>query len=467
MNRFPAHELGGWSGGVWSPKQPTSPILGFSNDSRSLKPGDCFVALSTDKRDGHDFVAAAAERGAVAAIVSRAVPAAPIAQLIVNDPLEAFQLIANAHRERFLKPVVGITGSAGKTSTKDLLRRMLGGEGVCATAANLNNQIGVPLTLLSIDRDAHACAVVEAGTNHLGEIPRLSWLIDPTVSIVTLVAPAHLEFLGSIEAVAKEKAALIENTRASGMAFIPSQCLQFEAFRRPFPCAVTVVRAQDDANRTQIPGSQTCLYRARHLENETQLELVAPSGARSLFTFAPASAGMVSNVALALCAARRLGRADGDLQSALSQWKPSPMRGEIYRHGDSLYYLDCYNANPASLTDALEAFQLRAEPALSRLYVIGSMGELGPQAAELHRRAVAQVRLRPQDRVVAIGQHAADIAEGLVAAGNAAALIETAAELDGARALISGFAGAFFFKGSRSVGLERLLPAELLAQISH
>jgi len=467
MTRFPAHELGGWSGGVWSPKQPTSPILGFSNDSRSIKPGECFVALSTDKRDGHDFVADAAARGAVAAIVSRAVPAAPIAQLIVNDPLESFQLIANAHRERFLKPVVGITGSAGKTSTKDLLRRMLGGDAVCATAANLNNQIGVPLTLLSIDREAHACAVVEAGTNHLGEIPRLSWLIDPTVSIVTLVAAAHLQYLGCIEAVAKEKAALIENTRPSGMAFVPGQCLQFEAFRRPFPCGVTVVRPQDGANCTQLPGSQTCLYRARYVEGETQLELISPSGTRAVFTFAPASAGMISNVALALCASRQLGRSDVDLQAALSAWKPSPMRGEIYRHGKSLYYLDCYNANPASLTDALEAFQLRADAGLPRLYVIGSMGELGAQAPELHRRAVAQVRLRPEDRVVAVGPHAADIADGLIAAGNPSALIERAAQLEEARAWVSAFEGALFFKGSRSVGLERLLPAELYAQISH
>ena len=462
MNVFNASELGSWSGGVWSPRQPFAPITGFANDSRRVRAGDCFVALSTQKRDGHDFVEQAWRAGASGAIVARAVPQAKVAQLIVSDPLEALQQIASGHRQRFLKPVAAVTGSAGKTSTKDLLKCLLGGGDVCATQGNYNNFIGVPLTLLEIEPQRHRYAVVEAGSNHPGEIERLGWLIDLTVSLVTLVGPAHLEFFGDLEGVAAEKVSLIRQTRPGGAAFVAGQCFAHRAFEGPFDCAVMAVVDEDAALPTRPKGAQMCLYRAKCAGARTQLWLRNPSGSQTAFEFDGASKGMAANAALALFAARYLGRSDADLAEALGQWKPSALRGQLRRLGGKLYYIDCYNSNPASLVDAFATFQALADEALPRLYVIGAMGELGEDAPALHRRAAATLRLRREDRAVAVGAYADCLAEGLVQGGASASQVETAPCAQAAASLVEAFEGALFFKGSRSVGLEKLLPAELL-----
>ena len=209
MPEFPPSLLAAWTGGRWT-AQPVSSLSGFTIDTRQLRSGQVFVALKTGKRDGHDFLATAEMSGASAAIVSTPAEGLRLPQLVVADPLKAFHAIAREHRRLFKGPVIGISGSAGKTSTKNLLALLLGGAeaGVLATEGNLNNHLGVPLTLTRLDPSAHHFAVVEAGISAPREMAPLAAMIEPDIAIVTLVAPAHTAELGGLGGVAAEKAVL-------------------------------------------------------------------------------------------------------------------------------------------------------------------------------------------------------------------------------------------------------------------
>ena len=181
---FNPSDLAAWTGGRWT-RPPAAPLRGFHFDSRRLEPGIVFVALPGAQRDGHDFLPAAAAGGAAAALVARARPEADLPQLVVGDTLRAWQSIARQHRRAFAGPVVGISGSAGKTSTKDLLALLLGAaaRGVAATEGNFNNELGVPLTLTQLEPARHRWAVIEAGISAPGEMDRLAAMIAPDVAV--------------------------------------------------------------------------------------------------------------------------------------------------------------------------------------------------------------------------------------------------------------------------------------------
>ena len=230
MSAFAPEKLATWTGGSWT-RIPGGVLAGFNQDTRTLSAGQVFVALKTDRRDGHDFLNDAQKGGAVAALTGREVSGSTLPQLVTSDPLAAFQRIAREHRREFHGPVVGVTGSVGKTSTKDLLALLLGGSpDVLATEGNLNNFIGVPLTLTRLN-PTHRAAVVEAGISVRGEMAGLAEMIEPDHSVVTLVGPAHLEKLGSIENVAFEKSRLPAANRPGGLAVFPASCWAYEPFR--------------------------------------------------------------------------------------------------------------------------------------------------------------------------------------------------------------------------------------------
>jgi len=234
-------------------------LTAFGVDTRALRPGDVFVALRTERRDGHDFLADAATAGAAAALVAVPDRAVPLPQLVVPDPLAAFQAIAREHRRTFRGAVVGISGSAGKTSTKDLLALLLGGAscGVVATEGNLNNHLGVPLTLTRLDPAVHRFAVVEAGISAPGEMAPLAGMIEPDVALITLVAAAHTRDLGGLEGVAREKALLPAAVRPGGVAIVPRSTLDFAAFRDLRVRTMVVERATAKNRRPAQSGSAT------------------------------------------------------------------------------------------------------------------------------------------------------------------------------------------------------------------
>ena len=459
MPLFHPETLAAWTSGKWT-TLPSVPLSGFTMDTRQIRAGQVFVALKTEKRDGHDFLATAQAAGAGAALVAQSDPSLSLPQLVVADPLTAFQTIAREHRRTFCGPVIGVSGSAGKTSTKNLLALLLGDEagGVLATEGNLNNHLGVPLTLTRLDPARHTFAVVEAGISGPGEMAPLAAMIEPDLTINTLVAPAHVEALGSLEGVAREKAVLPAAVRAGGVAVFPAQSGQFSAFRDLNIRTLVVEPA--DVLRPAAPPKDRVYFTVTNRDDETALAIAYGQPPPLVFTLRRVSAGMAQNAVLAVCAALWLGVNPEAIQARLANWQPAKLRGELRREDGRLLYLDCYNANPAAMGDALDAFYAVAPESDPRLLVIGCMGELGPESPMYHRALGRSIRLRRGDHLMVIGDDADAVRQGVLESGRAASQIEVVASLEPVKARLAGFRGAVFIKGSRRYQLESVLTGE-------
>ncbi len=456
MPEFPPIQLSSWTGGRWT-ALPVAPLPGFAIDSRALRPGEMFVALKTEKRDGHDYLVAAQAAGAGAALVACADPAVALPQLVVADPLAAFQKIAREHRKMFPGPVVAVTGSAGKTSTKNLLALLLAAtEGdVLATEGNLNNHLGVPLTLTRLDPVRHRAAVVEAGVGAPGEMAPLAAMIRPDLALVTTVAPAHLAAFRSIEAIAREKAALPAAGGPGGAAIFPHGCARFTAFQGLLVDQIVLEPAL--LLRPVTSPGHTVHYNVIQRPTETIVLLAYGPPPPLMFRLRRVTDGMAQNAALALAAALRLGVSREALAARLARWVPAPLRGEWRREEGKLFYLDCYNANPTSMADALTTFAAIAPSEEPRLYVLGGMEELGPDSAALHRQLGRALRLREGDRLFAIGGHADEVCAGVADQGGLAPHVRAVDSLEPIADALAAWQGAVFLKGSRRHRLETLL----------
>jgi UDP-N-acetylmuramoyl-tripeptide--D-alanyl-D-alanine ligase len=456
MSVFSPSQLAAWTGGTWT-AQPAMPLRGFAIDSRLLSPGQVFVALKTDKRDGHKFLKAAEAAGASAAMVALADPHSGLPQLVVPDPLAAFQTIAREHRRNFPGKVVGISGSCGKTSTKNLLALLLGGESgdVLATEGNLKNHLGVPLTLTRLEPAQHRFAVVEAGISAPGEMAPLAKMIEPDLALITLIAPAHLEELGDLDGVAREKVKLPIALRASGIAVFPRQCAELTPFRELGVRTLVVEPAE--VLRPAEPPKDRVFFAVSHRDDNTVVAIAYGAPPPLIFTLRRISNGMAQNAALAICSALWLGVPHQVVQERLAQWQPAKWRGELRQEEGRSLYLDCYNANPASMADALEMFFATAPADEPRLLVLGGMEELGERAADYHCKLGLSLGLGEQDQVVLIGPHSRDVQAGAIVAGSRPDQIHIATSLDAVRARLAGFRGAVFMKGSRRHALETAL----------
>lgn len=460
MLRFDPDNLAQWGKGRWEIK-PTQNISGFSIDSRNLGGGQLFVALK-DKRDGHDFVQEAKDAGAAGALVSRWVSEVDFPQLRTTDSLLSFQNIARKHREEFGGKVIGVTGSCGKTSTKEILRILLGEDCTLCTRGNLNNHLGVPLTLLEIDPDIHRYAVVEAGINQPGEMEELERMIRPDYAVVTLVGHSHLEGLGSLQKVAEEKSRIFGDIKGASKVVFPESCQAFPSFgkealdgrdfivlKRGKPSNDKVGSQEayfDFRTETETNGDSTTLWLWRH---ESPLFSIS---------LPPVSVGMASNMALSLLVASDMGVNDNDLFERLPQYRPSTLRGKTLQGRGNKYFVDCYNANPSSMTDSISFFKesTRNEP---KLFVLGGMEELGESEIELHHEVGASIVLQSGDLVILIGEKAAWMARGILENGAKEDQVAVLQNKEDAVAIIEDFNGAVFFKGSRSSQLESLLPS--------
>ena len=449
MPTFAPTKLAAWTGGDWS-RLPDRALVGFSQDTRQLGAGQIFVALRTEKRDGHDFLFEAQRCGASAAVVGQANRNLLLPQLVVRDPLAAFQRAAREHRREFHGPVIGVSGSAGKTSTKDLLAQLLGGApSVLSTDGNLNNFLGVPLTLTRLEAEVHSLAVVEAGINFPGEMAGLAEMIEPDHSVITLVAAAHLEQLRSLEGVAFEKSRLPAANRKGGLAVFPVSCWAYEPFRS---LANPLVLVPASEGMTKV-GGRAVTFTVFHRPERTEVTL---NGQRPFF-LRRVSSGMAQNAALALALASELGVPDAMLQKRVAEWAPSRWRGELRNVGAASVYCDFYNANPASMADSIDAFNGMVRAGQPRLYVLGSMEELGPAAPEFHRALGRKLLLQTGDFLFAIGAQAAALREGLLENGNDPAQVAVVSDLQVVRERLANFHGAVFLKGSRRYQLETVL----------
>lgn len=453
MPEFSPQDLAAWTGGKWHEGEPAS-VTGFCQDSRKIGLSECFVALTTGKRDGHDYLADAREAGASCALVNHVVPGAELCQLVVTDVLTAFQSIAAQHRQAFKGLVIGVTGSCGKTTTKDLLATLLGPR-TLRTEGNLNNFIGVPLTLTRLDNAKHDFAVVEAGINEPGEMDMLARLIDADTAICTMVGPAHLEKLGSVEGIASEKSRLGALSRRDVPVLFPADCLRFEPFRA-FGARACVAAPPG----AELPGGG--FHRIDYRTNETNVSgcrlEVEPAALRpGIYELPFNSPGLISNAVLAITTAKLCGAKPEDIVKRLRDWLPGSHRGQWFKSAGCAIYDDAYNANPASMAESLAAFVTSAPVGSPRLFVLGGMKELGGESHALHVKVGSGVPWRDGDGVVLVGAEAPGYLEGLKSLGVPAAAIQVFDRAEEAASVLTDFQGAVFLKGSRAYALERIL----------
>ncbi|MBI1354409.1 MAG: UDP-N-acetylmuramoyl-tripeptide--D-alanyl-D-alanine ligase [Acidobacteria bacterium] len=430
---------------------------GWSIDTRTIQPGDVFFALAGPRHDGHDYVAAAFAAGAVAAVVGRSwdTPDAGRAGFLyrVDDPLRALTQLAYEGRRRWDGTVVALTGSNGKTTTKEIVAALLATKmRVSKTVGNLNNEIGVPLTILRIDDDADA-AVLELGMNHAGEIERLARLARPDVGLVTNVSAAHVGHFHSVEGVAAAKRELIDELSDDAVAVLNADDARVREF------------GEGRQGRTVTFGmAEPADYRAVDVE-------LGPDGARFGFkrkdrkgqplTFESHLPGRhnVLNMTAGLAVAVELGLEARWLRKAAAAIRPASMRGEIRPVGDWLVVDDCYNSNPAAAEAMLDV--LAELPGKRKVAVLGEMLELGDSAAALHRQ-VGRKAAGAADLIVAVRGAAREIAEGAAESGAADGAVKFFEDADQAGAALRGLlqpGDTILFKGSRGVGLERALAA--------
>ena len=451
---FAPELLAQWSMGRWT-KSPQQTIRGFGTDTRTLNPGDAFIAIKTERRDGHDYLQDARQRGAVCALVSRIV-ADDLPQLMVEDTQVGLRRIAAAWREQFKGTVIAVTGSVGKTSTKDLLGKILG-SAAFITEANLNNLLGVPLMLLRLDNAQHRFAVIEAGMSVPGELKISAQVIRPHIAIITAVAPVHLQGVGSLAGVAREKSQLVAALTAGGKAIMPASLLAWADFNS-FASRCVVVKFAGEPD----PAVKPARLISASLEMKSEQRILTIDG--EVYKLGSVSDGLARNAALAIVAAQEAGLTADVIRQALVGWSPPLGRGSVHQVANQIYYIDCYNSSPASLLDAAQCFnRLSANDVRPRLLVVGGMAELGTESASLHRDCGARLPLRAGDVVIGWSGDVAELLAGIQTAGVKKILAKSQAEV---MEVINHHVGYIFIKGSRSGALERMLPNELQKQLS-
>jgi UDP-N-acetylmuramoyl-tripeptide--D-alanyl-D-alanine ligase len=421
---------------------PARTIRGVSIDSRTTRDGDLFAAFPGQHVDGHAFIDAAIERGAVAVLcrTSRELGPGSAAVLEAPDVLSVLQSLTRQVRRRSGARVVGVAGSAGKTSTKDALRALLAPHlRVVAADRNHNNELGVPLTLARIDADTEVC-ICELAMRGLGQVADLTRIAEPDIGVITCVGPEHLEFLGDVAHVAAAQAELLEALPEGGVAVIPDDEPLLEPYLRP----------DLDVRRFGLTAdADVRVLRFEPLADGAEIELDV-LGERVAFHTNLRAPHHRLNLAAAAAVAHALGVPVARLGDGASSVELSPHRGqEIARRSGGVVIDDAYNANPASMRAALESLQSRRGE--GRLVaVLGEMAELGPEAAALHHE-IAE-RASGIDLVVGIGE----LARLYLERTESAWFADVDAAADGLPALLLP-GDVVLLKASRSVGLERLL----------
>ncbi len=365
-------------------------FAGVSTDTRSLAAGQLFFALRGPNFDAHDKLDDAQVAGAVAAVVERAMPSA-LPQLVVADSRRALGDLARVWRQRFSVPVLAVTGSAGKTTVKEMLAAVMRTQGsVLATRGNLNNDIGLPLTLFQLD-ESHRAVVLEMGANHAGDIALLVDIARPQVGVITLCAPSHLEGFGSIEGVARTKGEMFSGLPADGVAILNNEDVQAPLWRQLAGSrrVVSFGEGADFSAHDIRATSDGSVFTLRALDQEVAITL--------------RHRGMhnVRNALAAAAAASAAGVSLFDIARGLAE--AGTVGGRLqYRPGIAGCRLidDSYNANPASIAAALQVLAIEPAP---RWLVFGDMRELGPDAVDYHRDVGVQAAAAGVDRLFTIG----------------------------------------------------------------
>ena len=450
METLVLEQIIGYTRGRLLQGDANTPVSSISTDTRSLGPGELFVALRGQNFDGHKYLRAAAAAGALGAVVDRRFDSAGLpsnfALVEVDDTLAAYQRIAAAYRQTLPLTVVGITGSNGKTSTKDLAAAVLARRyRVLKTEGNLNNHIGLPRMLLRADR-GHEVAVLEMGMNHPGEIAPLARMASPQIAIITNIGRAHLEFMGTREAIALEKGMLAEAVGADGTVILNGEDEYTPSISRRVRAKVVVVGSEGAALRAESIMQDFTGSTFRLTSRDESIAVRLPVTGRHMITnsLLAVAAGMILGISLEECVA-----ALGEVRLTSGRLE----RKELYGR---LILDDSYNANPDSMVAALDT--LAALPTVGRrIAVLGKMGELGAAAAEGYQTVGEYAAAKKIDCLVTVGGEARAIAkaarnDGLTETVFADNIDEAAERL----ASLSRPGDLILLKGSRAAGMERV-----------
>ncbi len=437
-------------------------IRSLSTDSRAIKRGDLFVALQGERFDGHEFVPAVLAKGAIGAIVhdhyrlppgQKALgPSAPFL-LGVQDPLFAYQQLATHHRSRFAMPVVAVTGSNGKTTTKDMIAVVLAQRwSTLKTEGNHNNRIGVPHTLFRLT-PRHQAAVIEMGVDAQGQTTRLCEIVRPTVGVITNIGPDHLEFFGSMEGSAQAKAELLDALPTEGTAILNADDPYFDYLAARARCRVVSfgLSQKADVRATQVRSNS---------KTGTAFYLLLPGKIRhTSVTIRAHGSHNVTNALAAAAVGYALNLSGAAIAQGLAKFRPAAMRSQVLAHHGVHIISDCYNANPSSMKAAIEMLA-QWTPARDRVAVLGDMLELGADSRAMHREIGELLVTKQISRLIACGSLGGDIAEGARKAGMPESLIvevpDAAAAAELVRTIIRQ-GDVVLVKGSRGMRMEQVV----------
>ncbi len=442
--------------GQWHPRMPVVPLRALCVDSRQVKPGSLFFALKGDRADGHDFLGSIVDAGGCAVVREDF----PVAKLPVNGtflrvacPLTALGALVAATRVQMSARVVGVTGSIGKTSTKELIADVLSVLGkTVRSQGNFNNEIGLPLSLAELTRDC-AYGVFEAGISHPGEMAVLRDILRPDIGVMTRIAPVHIEFFDSVKAIAEEKAVLLEQLPSNGFAVLDREEPFFDLLTAR--CSAPVVTCSLQGAGADYAGEVQADGQLRVLETA--------SGERVLLPVPPPGAYMAENVLRAVAVARRCGASWEAMAAALSTSRPVGMRWAVEAVGNWTVINDGYNANPVSMCAALKAFT--AWPVQGqRFLALGPMLELGRLEQSEHEALGRFVAEGPWAGVVIVKAESPAAAEavqaGMRSAGWPADRVTVATDPTAAAAWLRermSPGDALLLKASRGVRIEEVL----------
>jgi UDP-N-acetylmuramoyl-tripeptide--D-alanyl-D-alanine ligase len=423
---------------------------GYSIDSRTVQPGELFFAVKGERLDGHDFVEQALSRGAIAAVVEKerlARYSNPDGLLAVDDTLAALQTLATAARKMWGKTAIGVTGSMGKTTTKEAMAHLLAIKyRVHRTKGNFNNHFGLPLGLLTLEPE-YDVAVVEMGMSHPGEISALARIALPNQAVVTNVAPVHLESFDSIAGIARAKYELIESLPHGGTAVLNADDEYVSQFGRDFKGKVILFGFKSTAD-----------VRAENIEvlgpEGTRFDLVSRE-VRQLVQSPLLGRHNVYNVLAAATVALEHGITPSEIAGALPSLQPADKRGQVVQLGNITVLYDCYNSSPKALMAAVDT--LAAMPARRRIVAAGEMLELGPTGEQLHRECGHYMARSKLDFLLGVRGLAKRMVEAAREAGMKAKFVATPGEAGEWLARETREGDVVLLKASRGVKLEKAL----------
>lgn len=429
---------------------PETVAQGYSIDSRTVLPGELFFAVKGERLDGHDFVAQALEQGAAAAVVCGGQRARYLAKgplLEVGDTLVALQTLAACVRRLWGKSVIGVTGSAGKTTTKEAITHLLSSRyRVLKSEGNFNNHFGMPLMILKLEPE-HEMAVIEMGMSHAGEIAALARIAQPNTGVVTAVAPVHLESFASVADIARAKYELIAALPSNGTAVLNADDEYVSQFGRDFRGRVITFGLKPAAD-VSAANIESCGVQG------STFDLIAP-GCIQPIELPLVGTHNIYNALAATAVALECGITPSEVASALATLQPSSKRGQILDIRGVTVVDDCYNSNPKALNFMVDA--LATMPAKRRIVVAGEMLELGPQAEQLHRQCGSHIAEAKIDQLIGVRGMASAMVEEAAKAGVAAEFVATPEEAGAWLARETKPGDAVLLKASRGVKLELAL----------